>query len=329
MCYPKPGPRCSHHALEALRGAEKDLEQTSAPESYQSAREALERAQNDYDTTPRGLEELKSQVAQDPTDAMSAYRLELAQKTRAAQLELYTKSQGFLPTRRVRRGCNTPEDRPFIDELDEAGLKWRERLNEEEARAVSWYSMFGNESVNAVLRGEDHDFKDVAIDMIPHLSSAISKGEEVEEPRMLYRRFVVPGAKESDNPQEVVSQYIEQFQPGKIIESKGFMSTSADADYMVYCERRTRTKNSAIVFEVLSRRGAVLHEPADPHMWSILQDEREILLPAASKFEVVAVHPNIGYTSSRKTESSRHGLRPDKVRRSSRFNVVQIIDISE
>lgn len=67
MCYKSPGPRCSRHALLAYNRAwmqKHDLTSRSDPETVKRVTEAFNKAQDDYDMTPHGQDDLRQAMTQ-------------------------------------------------------------------------------------------------------------------------------------------------------------------------------------------------------------------------------------------------------------------------
>lgn len=86
MCYPKPGPRCSSHAFQALKDANAKY-QTSKLSNDESVKmkayKSFHDAELEYHMTPGGQKHLQDRIAKtgDPTGKF-ANRLEMAKKAR-------------------------------------------------------------------------------------------------------------------------------------------------------------------------------------------------------------------------------------------------------
>lgn len=85
MCYPKPGPRCSGHARQALDNALADVEtalDAGDHDAYIRAREDVDAAQDAYDRTSEGIaslradgeDELADQYTKERAEAVAAYK---------------------------------------------------------------------------------------------------------------------------------------------------------------------------------------------------------------------------------------------------------------
>ena len=97
MCYAKPGPRCSNHATAALTQAKKDYAKNPSEEH----RQALETAQHNYNTTPKGVKGLRD-VARAESDLETAVELsrqaDKYEAEREARLVAYNALNGSFAT---------------------------------------------------------------------------------------------------------------------------------------------------------------------------------------------------------------------------------------
>jgi hypothetical protein len=92
MCYASPGPRCSSHALSAVKKASADYEKTVASgdeEATIAARENLTKAQDDFYMTPKGQAYLKAKIKEtnDPSGELF-FKLEYGILAREEALNL-------------------------------------------------------------------------------------------------------------------------------------------------------------------------------------------------------------------------------------------------
>lgn len=81
MCYKSPGPRCSSHAKMALDKAVRDLQdaywnRSQDADGVDDAYAKMRKAQDDYDMTPEGQEELRGMI-QHPGMKLKHHLLEL------------------------------------------------------------------------------------------------------------------------------------------------------------------------------------------------------------------------------------------------------------
>ena len=65
MCYPKPGPRCSSHARQALRKAAAVAKREESYDAY----DKLKKAQEDYNMTPEGIKRLERAYKKTKSDS--------------------------------------------------------------------------------------------------------------------------------------------------------------------------------------------------------------------------------------------------------------------
>ena len=75
------------------------------------------------------------------------------------------------------------------------------------------------------------------------------------------------------------------------------------------------------MFEILTDRGVVLHDPVTEFEGSVDYMEREVLLPRGLAFKVVAVHENVKYAVSNPSAVTRRTRKavPERF-----FTVVQL-----
>lgn len=81
MCYKAPGPRCSNHALKALKAAHKAYRANPT----EDARGDLEQARIAYEATPKGMKELMSEYEKTGDESLKA-RYERGKTLRKEQL---------------------------------------------------------------------------------------------------------------------------------------------------------------------------------------------------------------------------------------------------
>lgn len=350
VCYAKPGPRCSSHVKTELSAAQEEWQHHPSDKTLHT----LRRKELEYDTTPGGQAELLAQIDQglDKDGTLSA-RLAQGVAKRAKALEEMKKGRGgLLPLNRVRKGLNDPDDLHAAEEmerLEKDARELRDSLTEEEEDVLRWYQMFGSEWLNAPLLGGKHQEKferDIASHDEEDRSSTLAriKGyketidgifattKPADEPRRLHRIHRLPDKN--------LDEFLSNFEVGKTFTFKGYTSTSVDPDFIVYADVSRKYDSaeerqaSRVVFEISSPNGVVLHEPgeSDGASWSVQDDEREVLLAPGSKMRVVGIGESVKYQSSR-TSQDGSGKPWDqdyhKRGRSSRFTVIQLVDITE
>lgn len=350
MCYAKPGPRCSAHVRTELSAAQEKWRQQPSDSTLRK----LRRKELEYDTTPDGQKELLLQIEQghDQDGTLSA-RLEQGRAKRAKALEEMKKGQGgLLPLNRIRKGLNNPDDPHAVEKMErlEADARQlRDSLTEEEEDVLRWYKMFGSEWLNAPLLGGDYMKKfeeDIAYDdeegktetlarierYKNTLDGVFAKAKPADEPRILHRIHRLPN--------KDLNEFLRNFEVGKTFTFKGYTSTSVDPDFIVYADvsrkhdSEEERQNSRVVFEISSPNGVVMHEPGqdDGASWSVQDDEREVLLAPGSRMRVVGIREGVKYQSTRTSQDGSGkpwGQGYCKTGRTSRFTVVQLVDITE
>lgn len=351
MCYAKPGPRCSAHVGAELESARTEWEQEPSDKTLRK----LRRKELEYDTTPEGQAELLEQIEQGhDSDGVLAARLEqgIAKRTKALE-EMKKGNGGLLPLNRIRRGWNEPDDPHGKEELAKLNADaqvLRDSLTEEEEGVIRWYQLFGHEWLNAPLLGGEHlkkfeddlsyddeEDKQRTLDLIQkhkqNMDKVFAKAQPSEEPRRLHRIHRLPNRD--------LESFLSNFEVGKTFTFKGYTSTSADSDFMVHAdvtrkyESSEERQSSRVVFEISSPNGVVMHEPEqekDPGGWRIQSDEREVLLAPGSRMRVVGIGKEVKYQSTRTSNdgsSKPWGQGYLKKGRTSKFTVIQLVDISE
>lgn len=178
---------------------------------------------------------------------------------------------------------------------------WHENLTREEENEVVYYSQYGYEMTNAMLRRSGihdllrlnphrkGDWKERAVKNKTNLDSALSKVEKPEEPRKLYRYYKVPAGV---TPTEFMEKY---FTKGEGFTEKGFMSTSVDPELiMAHLHQESKGKKNAqfIVMEILTKQGGSLQKRAYSSSSSVQTMEKEYVLPRNMKFRIADVRKN-------------------------------------
>lgn len=238
----------------------------------------------------------------------------------------------LLPARRVRRGINTSEQLPVRESLRSVSKAWRALLTDEEDDAVTWYSISGFQCINGLLRGRAEDeyksprFQEIASRNTLLLDSALAKAPRSAEPRVLHRFMSSPKGASVDT----ACDYFDSASIGDVIADPGFMSTTADADYLVQASRRRRD-HDIIAIEIVSSRGGVvgLEDEGNTCSWSIQDDEREVLLPRNSTFIVTGIVRRAHYVSTRLSDDGRPWSRERSTCRDAFFDVIQMVDITD
>jgi hypothetical protein len=182
----------------------------------------------------------------------------------------------------------------LLGQLYERGREWRDSLTRDEDNAVSQYTMSAYEAMNTYLRR--HGFQDwakqnrflwsgesqqeymekVIKPRIAEMDSALKKAPMPDEPEKLYRFFRVPSGV---TPTQYIRKY---FTPGHGFKDRGFLSTTADPEYVAahIMSRSGGTRNKHyVVMEILSNRGASLQPKPKGNPGWVQSLEAEIILP--------------------------------------------------
>lgn len=232
-------------------------------------------------------------------------------------------------------GCTEDEKGQFFQNLYDQNQSWKAKLTEQEYATLSGYSMYSYEYMNAHLRrkglakwakenpmmiesyeGGLEEFVEVRIKpRLEKMDSAMAKTTEPSEskkrwfskktieavesePQKLYRFFrVPPGVK----PEEFVKKY---FEPGSGFKDKGYLSTSADPEYIashIMDNSKGKTNKNYIVLEMVSDRGGSLQPTPETNDSRIQSFEAEVLLPRGTTFQIVdTVKKKITFGKDRK-----------------------------
>lgn len=215
-------------------------------------------------------------------------------------------------------GSKTQEDRlQAVIDMHEEFTEWESRLDIDELRAVSAYTMTGFEFINATLRrkGFAHQVKqdysggvdkheldrirESTEKRIKALKSAFKKVTPKNEPRKLYRFFRVPAG---ISPKEYVERYLKT---GEGFTDAAFMSTTSDPEFiMAHMHNRNKgTKNKGyVVMEILTKQGQSVQPQPYSRSGDVQSLENEVLLPAGTKLRVAGFNPiqRFEYGSDRK-----------------------------
>ncbi|MBC9704064.1 MAG: hypothetical protein H9W81_03380 [Enterococcus sp.] len=189
------------------------------------------------------------------------------------------------------RGVEKQSD--LYSSLTKRNEEWEENMTMDEKNAMIQYTMSAFESINPYLRrkgfsewakknghlhrsegGVQKYVEDVIKPRIAAMDSAMRRAVKPETPDTLYRFYRVPAG---ITPREYIKKY---FKPGTGFKDKGFVSTSADPEYVAahIMDREGKRNSNYIVLEMVSDSGASLHNA--PEYSGRVQDvESEVLLP--------------------------------------------------
>lgn len=185
--------------------------------------------------------------------------------------------------------------------LSERNKAWKENMTPDEENAMMQYAMSSFESINPYLRrrgfadwakknghlyrsegGTQRYVEDIIKPRITAMDSAMEHAQTPAEPDKLYRFYRIPAG---ITPKEYITKY---FQPGTGFKDKGFVSTSADPEYVaahIMNREGSRNKNY-IVLEMVSDSGASLHN-ASEYTGRVQDVEAEVLLPRNTGMRVM------------------------------------------
>lgn len=180
--------------------------------------------------------------------------------------------------------------------------KWVEVLKEEEEWSVSNYAMNGYIQINALLRRKginemirenpdlkDGGWKDKTRTRISEIDSALKKASELNkhrEPHRLYRFYKVP---DGVTPTQFIEKY---FQEGEGYTDRGYMSTSADPEFIMsslHKKNKGKRNINYVVMEIVTKQGASLQASIQGQSGNIQSLEKEYLLPRNMKFRIAGV----------------------------------------
>ena len=195
-----------------------------------------------------------------------------------------------------------------VIKMHEEFTEWQGRLELDELRAISSYTMTGFELINATLRrkGFSHQIKQdysgggglsqaererttkYTAERVKAMKSAFKKVAPKEEPRKLYRFFRVPAG---ITPREYVDRYM---QTGEGFSDAAFMSTTSDPEFIMahMHDRNGGKKNKGyVVMEILTKQGQSLQPHSHTSAGDVQSLENEVLLPAGTKLRVTGFNP--------------------------------------
>lgn len=195
-------------------------------------------------------------------------------------------------------GFEENERKAHTQKLFEEFTIWNEQLNENESDIIRNYAMNFYQGVNSYLRkngfsqwvkNDTYSEKEAMIERIKNnvaeLDSALNKAPIPDGPRKLYRFFKVPAGV---TPQEYIEKY---FTNGEAFKDKGYMSTTADPEFMmghIYDRNKGEKNHRFVVMEIISQQGASLQSRETSRSGDIQSLEKEILLPRNTKLRIIS-----------------------------------------
>lgn len=336
MCYPKPGPRCSHHATAALEGAGQAFKENPSLET----RDLLEQAQEDFFKTPKGFEELEKLIKFGGdrdyfTHKLAAYRQERTEAIAAlkskqsseAALTLSCEGETIYDWRNMPKAEASMLEDAYNDEAN----KWVEQLTDEEKEAVVYYTGSGFHEVGQLERGEDKysgsldpemsfEEKTARIKRMSQLlKTALDKSDG--ELRKSYRGISSHSMPDSlkmklnDNYYDTTMQFSSEAEQEEAV--KGWLKGIQEEGTVTFSQPASASANPAIaaqfsnsqycpsiIFEIVSRRGVPIGS------LSTWRREKEVMMKAGT-YKVVGVRSGVNM----KTRS-----------RENQYHVIQLMD---
>lgn len=333
MCYKSPGPRCSYHAKKKLISAKKELKDkgfSGGMEVYSQLKDAVEKAQLDFDSTPAGMAEIKLRIerGEDRRGDMRA-RLDYCQANREAMLAaIKAEDKGDIDNHEAIPSCRIGSG-DFEDGTREA---WNERadkeqlmkqyaangerlaksLNDEENAAMFWYSSDGFQHINAHLHekngtyideGKARKYTKKKINAAIKSMDTVFEKNRMAEPVVVYRGINLHNFPEAVQDAETApgedymdkykNHMVKEYQEGSVHTFPAYLSTSADPS------KARSFAQSNVVMEIKTRSVVALG------FISSWESEKEMLVQRDRKFKVVSVKHDVPYGSSRGTKSDK------------------------
>jgi hypothetical protein len=192
-------------------------------------------------------------------------------------------------------GFTAEERAEHLQAMHQEYTSWAVNMTEDEKGQVDSYTNTQYHSINQHLRrrinpgakgdrplqkliGEMNQKRAVVLD------GALKKAPQPEGPRRLFRFFKVP---DGVTPNEYLKRY---FETGEGFQEAGFMSTSADPEFVIaqmHKKNASDTNKNYIVMEILTQQGASLQK-YEREVPGIVQSlEKEVLLPRNMKMRIV------------------------------------------
>lgn len=189
----------------------------------------------------------------------------------------------------------------FFKALNTRNKEWHENLTTAEEAALHNYSLSAFEYINTFYRRHGFtaymkeqsfmwagDGREAFIqrlkDQGASMDSALAKRPAPEQPDKLYRFYRIPAGV---SPALFIKKY---FPTGGGFKDKGFLSTSADPEYIaahIMDRSKGRRNKNYVVLEMLSDRGGSLQYREEPNPGWVQSLEAEILLPRNTGFQIV------------------------------------------
>lgn len=313
MCYAKPGPRCSGHAAILLQKAKANLESDAKDRTWEKVcalREAVDEAQQIFDSTPAGLKILEDEIDVARSHGSKPYELQLRhvmgteirekQLAAVAAMKLQQEKHSF-GTKQITPasnflGADVPRAKASNTNLAtaESSREWLYGLKTEELAQLRWMTDYGTWKANTHLAGVQ-TYKNVSAtddinERMKNVDSGLAKYQS-SNPTITYR-----GVREGLLPKRLQGNYrvsnedktaafLDSFpKEGEVFESSYYMPTSFQPDVAA-----SKFADFDVVLEIKSRSAAPLG------VISAADYEEEGLLPRNSKYRVAAVLQDVSY----------------------------------
>lgn len=361
MCYKYPGPRCSAYAKKKLIEAETQLKSTSfitdGYESYDAAKEAVNQAQIDYDSTPAGQKYLQFRIDQGmDSRGEHAERLKNGKKLRRMQLKAIESKEsgdindhpdmsqawndsGLESADADRIGWNLHPDgvESQIEQYNKISLSAAHILNADEQVALAWITSDGGPFINSKLIAKDEKpdngwtweqqsnvfqragyTPEFVQKKIRYLNSAFKK-YSLDSPAVLYR-----GLNDWNFPDELQKYDSDPELLNKYLTEKYPVGeTITVSEYMSTSVdpqiANKFTGGQKVVLEVSSKKAIPVGYMS---AWGSV--EREFILNKGSKYRVKQILQDVNYKTARKT---RHGNSDGSDSKTTSVTVIQLEEI--
>lgn len=207
-----------------------------------------------------------------------------------------------------RKGLNSAERSPEIETLRQESDVFLQTLPVQDRNLLSQYQHVGFRGVNDYLNGgkdfikthylqrkgqpideeEAEHLTAYAVRTIPEIDrvlknyNTLDANQKTKTYRPLYRAYTLyPEGKKKLTLEDVKNQY----RTGAVIKYAGYLSTSADSDYMLVAD--AESKGQVIVHELVTDKGVPIYRKSSPG--SVQHAEKEVLIPRDAKFKIVNV----------------------------------------
>ena len=307
MCYPKPGPRCSSHALiqltkarhKLLKLSEEKVEASDEDKHYikfEKLYAHVQAAQQEYSITLASIKAQEKYLLEKPDDIFARNQLEQAKALRKARLaamknvqERNHRSPQSTSYTFSKQGLSADGEKlfplkqihPDILTMMKESEKWSHHLTDEEIDSVRRYSQGDYSHINGSLLSTNYKpqygeySKNRTLQDIKNIDSALAK-HNVDREVVVYRRHLLCND-DGSMQQKTLAEQQEIFQVGSVYEPGFYQSTSLDP------QNAPTDNDSVVFFEIKAKRAVPIAVVASQGT-----NEKEYLLPRDTKYRVVA-----------------------------------------